>query len=54
MRTAHAGTVTGLLAPATLLAACAGTTDGGHTISCALSIWDPHNVFWYKAELSKR
>ena len=54
MRTAHAGTVTGLLPSATLLAACAGTTDDGRTMYFALSIWDPHNVFWDKAELFKR
>ena len=29
-------------------------TGGGRTIYFALSIWDPYNVFWYKAELSKR
>lgn len=28
-------------------------SDGGKTIYFALSIWDPYNVFWYKAELSK-
>ena len=54
MRTAHAGTVTGLVASATLLAACAGTTERGRTIVFARSIWHPYNVFWYKAELSKR
>ncbi|MFC0680052.1 DUF4185 domain-containing protein [Lysobacter korlensis] len=29
------------------------TDDGGKTIYFALSVWDPYNVFWYKAELSK-
>jgi hypothetical protein len=29
------------------------TSDGGRTIYFALSIWDPYNVFWYKAELTK-
>lgn len=29
------------------------TADGGKTIYFGLSIWDPYNVFWYKAELSK-
>jgi len=29
------------------------TSDGGRTIYFGLSIWDPYNVFWYKAELSK-
>jgi len=29
------------------------TTDGGKTIYFGLSIWDPYNVYWYKAELSK-
>lgn len=28
-------------------------SNGGKTIYFALSIWDPYNVFWYKAELSK-
>lgn len=27
--------------------------DGGRTIYFGLSIWDPYNVFWYKAELTK-
>jgi hypothetical protein len=27
--------------------------DGGRTIYFGLSIWDPYNVFWYRAELSK-
>jgi hypothetical protein len=27
--------------------------DGGKTIYFTLSIWDPYNVFWYKAELSR-
>ncbi len=27
--------------------------DGGKTIYFGLSIWDPYNVFWYKAELVK-
>ena len=27
--------------------------DDGRTIYFALSIWDPYNVFWYRAELSK-
>src|SRR5690606_23706290 len=29
------------------------TEDGGKTIYFTLSIWDPYNVFWYKAELEK-
>lgn len=28
--------------------------DGGRTIYFGLSIWDPYNVFWYKAELVKK
>lgn len=28
-------------------------SDGGRTIYFGLSIWDPYNVFWYKAELVK-
>jgi len=27
------------------------TQDGGRVIYFALSIWDPYNVFWYRAEL---
>ncbi|MGI5183552.1 DUF4185 domain-containing protein [Dactylosporangium sp. CA-152071] len=27
------------------------TTDGGRTIYFALSVWDPYNVFWYRADL---
>ncbi|WP_125776081.1 DUF4185 domain-containing protein [Antribacter gilvus] len=27
------------------------TQDGGRTIYFTLSIWDPYNVFWYRAEL---
>lgn len=45
-----AGTVPGLYAP---FMAPNYTADGGRTIYFALSIWDPYNVFWYKAELSK-
>jgi hypothetical protein len=29
------------------------THDGGRVIYFTLSIWDPYNVFWYRAELSK-
>ena len=29
------------------------TGEGGRVIYFALSIWDPYNVFWYRAELSK-
>lgn len=29
------------------------TEDGGRTIYFTLSIWDPYNVFWYRAELVK-
>ncbi|WP_129785156.1 DUF4185 domain-containing protein [Promicromonospora panici] len=29
------------------------TEDGGRTIYFALSIWDPYNVFWYRAELAR-
>lgn len=29
------------------------TEDGGRVIYFTLSIWDPYNVFWYRAELSK-
>ena len=29
------------------------TSDGGRVIYFTLSIWDPYNVFWYRAELSK-
>lgn len=28
------------------------TEDGGRVIYFTLSIWDPYNVFWYRAELS--
>jgi hypothetical protein len=30
------------------------TTDGGRTIYFALSVWDPYNVYWYKADLVRR
>lgn len=30
------------------------TTNGGRTIYFTLSIWDPYNVFWYKADLLKK
>lgn len=29
------------------------TQDGGRTIYFTLSIWDPYNVFWYRADLVK-
>lgn len=29
------------------------TEDGGRVIYFTLSIWDPYNVFWYRAELQK-
>jgi hypothetical protein len=29
------------------------TGEGGRVIYFTLSIWDPYNVFWYRAELSK-
>lgn len=29
------------------------TSDGGRTIYFTLSIWDPYNVFWYRATLDK-
>ncbi|MFD0712713.1 DUF4185 domain-containing protein [Paenibacillus sp. GCM10027626] len=29
------------------------TADGGKTIYFALSLWDPYNVFWFKASLIK-
>lgn len=29
------------------------TTDGGRTIYFTLSVWDPYNVFWYRATLDK-
>lgn len=29
------------------------TDDGGRVIYFTLSIWDPYNVFWYRAELEK-
>jgi hypothetical protein len=28
--------------------------DGGRTIYFTLSLWDPYNVFWYKADLVRR
>jgi hypothetical protein len=30
------------------------TSDGGRTIYFTLSIWDPYEVFWYRADLEKR
>ncbi|MBX3068538.1 MAG: DUF4185 domain-containing protein [Cryobacterium sp.] len=30
------------------------TADGGKTIYFGLSIWNPYNVFWYRAELVKK
>jgi hypothetical protein len=30
------------------------TADGGRTIYFTLSIWDPYEVFWYRARLDKR
>lgn len=30
------------------------TTDGGRTIYFTLSVWDPYNVYWYKADLARR
>lgn len=29
------------------------TADGGRTIYFALSLWDPYNVFWFRASLQK-
>jgi hypothetical protein len=29
------------------------TADGGRTIYFTLSVWDPYNVFWYRARLDK-
>ncbi|MCC3375378.1 DUF4185 domain-containing protein [Cohnella sp. REN36] len=29
------------------------TTDGGRTIYFTLSLWDPYNVFWFRASLEK-
>ncbi len=29
------------------------TADGGKTIYFTLSIWDPYEVFWYRADLQK-
>ena len=29
------------------------TADGGRTIYFTLSVWDPYNVFWYRADLDK-
>lgn len=40
--------VPGLYAPYMLPAY---TADGGRTIYFTLSIWDPYNVFWYRADL---
>lgn len=30
------------------------TADGGRTIYFTLSVWDPYNVYWYRAELVRR
>lgn len=30
------------------------TTNGGRTIYFTLSVWDPYNVYWYKADLVRR
>ncbi|MEJ7649485.1 MAG: DUF4185 domain-containing protein [Nakamurella sp.] len=30
------------------------TTDGGRTIYFTLSVWDPYQVFWYRADLVKK
>ncbi|GAA2365547.1 hypothetical protein Cme02nite_31350 [Catellatospora methionotrophica] len=30
------------------------TADGGRTIYFTLSVWDPYNVFWYRADLVSR
>jgi hypothetical protein len=30
------------------------TADGGRTIYFTLSVWDPYNVYWYKADLVRR
>lgn len=30
------------------------TEDGGRVVYFTLSVWDPYNVFWYRAELERR
>ena len=30
------------------------TADGGRTIYFTLSVWEPYQVFWYRAELDRR
>lgn len=51
MTLVSAADVPGLYAPYMLPAY---TANGGRTIYFTLSIWDPYNVFWYRADLVER